>query len=880
MGCTQSAVVDPTTPGNVEDALDPVKEVKKGDDEQQPALFPGLQSAKREPPKLSDKRGLSKKGVKVINASSPGKPLKQKKEQEEEQQPRVPPPQMTSETTKKSNMPHLSQRMKKYSSTKINLIDFDVFKKQKEIPRFPNCQPITEVFDVDTFNHTESIIVYVSHCWIAGWNGRDERDEVLSGDHDRNWRGFPHPDNKKNDKYKLIVEGVESIWLSMAPTTKKCYLWIDYSCINQDIAKNDSSGSGKSVCDGLESLDLLVRAADLLFTPVVDYKWNDWKIPPLVANNSNSWFEAYKAASFQGTRYSYMNRSWCRMEMLYGTHVPYADHGGDARIQLFRGALKQGATKGMRCHFVYGTKENKEGGTGKVLPPLSGSALEQYHPLAGFLEVPGDRKKIESLMKEIEPYLKKATATAMTATVTAEKGDEDVDNNSEGGESAKSVLSVNEGKGEEEEEGDQDQEPQSANENDTEIKNNSNYTRRPQQVRKKSKQRSSKGTGTFEYKNGDSYTGEYLDDLREGHGVMTFGASKYEGSWKGNKRHGHGKLTSTITGLPLSSRKGGDSADNDGEDDGDDQQQQQAQFIGEFKEDSKVQGIEIMPDGSKYEGSYFDNQKSGIGTFVFKNGDVYNGEWREDEMNGVGKYDYISSGSSYEGFFEHGKMHGTGVYTSRDGVYTGTFHHDVKHGRGVYKWVNGEEYEGDYQENVRHGDGVYRYRNGDVYSGAWTADKQTGFGTLTNTGTGSDRGNNKIDSGGGLSYKGNFVDGKFEGVGELEIKGRRYEGSFANNQMHGSGTLKYANGNIYVGNFEHGKRTGQGHLLYSKGDEYKGGWRDDAMEGLGKFTYSNGDVFEGEFRGGKRHGRGSKWIAATGVKKEGLWKEDNFFKEG
>jgi hypothetical protein len=39
--------------------------------------------------------------------------------------------------------------------------------------------------------------------------------------------------------------------------------------------------------------------------------------------------------------------------------------------------------------------------------------------------------------------------------------------------------------------------------------------------------------------------------------------------------------------------------------------------------------------------------------------------------------------------------------------------------------------------------------------------------------------------------------------------------------MHGTGTINYANGNRYIGDWVEGKRTGRGVFTWSDGDQYE-----------------------------------------------------------
>ena len=74
--------------------------------------------------------------------------------------------------------------------------------------------------------------------------------------------------------------------------------------------------------------------------------------------------------------------------------------------------------------------------------------------------------------------------------------------------------------------------------------------------------------------------------------------------------------------------------------------------------------------------------------------------------------------------------------------------------------------------------------------------------------------------------------------------------------MHGQGTRRFPNGNIFTGIYKEGKRSGHGRCYFANGDMYVGEWKGDAMSGFGRYYYSNGQSFEGFFVDGKRNGKG------------------------
>ena len=102
----------------------------------------------------------------------------------------------------------------------------------------------------------------------------------------------------------------------------------------------------------------------------------------------------------------------------------------------------------------------------------------------------------------------------------------------------------------------------------------------------------------------------------------------------------------------------------------------------------------------------------------------------------------------------------------------------------------------------------------------------------------------------GGSYKGDFREGFFEGIGVRTYKsGTVYKGHFKYDKPHGEGTMTYANGSIFTG--------GCGNLDINTDKDY---YKDNdgySHEGTYKFGNSlmdlenkngrKGDVYEGKF---------------------------------
>ena len=78
------------------------------------------------------------------------------------------------------------------------------------------------------------------------------------------------------------------------------------------------------------------------------------------------------------------------------------------------------------------------------------------------------------------------------------------------------------------------------------------------------------------------------------------------------------------------------------------------------------------------------------------------------------------------------------------------------------------------------------------------------------------------------------------------ITGRRppaYTGERnSDGKPHGQGTVTWADGTTYTGEFKDGNFNGQGTMRYTDGDTHTGEWKDDKENGQGTYTYADGTV--------------------------------------
>ena len=86
-----------------------------------------------------------------------------------------------------------------------------------------------------------------------------------------------------------------------------------------------------------------------------------------------------------------------------------------------------------------------------------------------------------------------------------------------------------------------------------------------------------------------------------------------------------------------------------------------------------------------------------------------------------------------------------------------------------------------------------------------------------------------------------------------------YEGEYKTYIKEGSGTCKYANGDVYEGD---NKREGRGTYKFlsegpNKGDIYEGEYKNDQREGAGTYKFANGEIYEGAYKNDQREGAGT-----------------------
>lgn len=216
-------------------------------------------------------------------------------------------------------------------------------------------------------------------------------------------------------------------------------------------------------------------------------------------------------------------------------------------------------------------------------------------------------------------------------------------------------------------------------------------------------------------------------------------------------------------------------------------------------------GMQIWPDGSKYEGIWDNDMANGKGRLIHADGDVYEGDWLNDKAHGIGIYLHVD-GSHYVGQWKEDKQHGMGKETWPDGsCYEGNYEYGKKQGKGHFKWADQSYYDGDFVNNNIHGKGVYTWNDG-----------------------------------------------------------RRYEGDWKNNKMDGKGVFNWPDGRKYIGDYVDDKKEGHGEFIWPDNRKYIGEWKNGKQHGKGKYISTVGKAREGEWVDGKR----IRWVSGGTGKEE------------
>lgn len=77
--------------------------------------------------------------------------------------------------------------------------------------------------------------------------------------------------------------------------------------------------------------------------------------------------------------------------------------------------------------------------------------------------------------------------------------------------------------------------------------------------------------------------------------------------------------------------------------------------------------------------------------------------------------------------------------------------------------------------------------------------------------------------------------------------------------VHGMAKVSYPNGNVYIGQYQHGLKHGHGTWTAAEGHAYIGEWQHGKMQGQGKYTYPDGNFELGFYVAGEDSGEGVRF---------------------
>ena len=338
------------------------------------------------------------------------------------------------------------------------------------------------------------------------------------------------------------------------------------------------------------------------------------------------------------------------------------------------------------------------------------------------------------------------------------------------------------------------------------------------------------GRGVCLYSNGDKYQGEWWHDCREGQGRCVFASGDiYEGAWMNDEFHGYGKLEcpdgSSYVGEWVNGRKTGQGT-----------MQwswtERHHYTGQFYQDRfHGKGKMIYLFGSKYDGTWTDGREHGPGRIEYWNGDGFEGQF-EDGCE-VGEIIRIG-GSSIRSFEKTSENSASILYDSK-ARYHGEVNSDgIPDGQGQLIGNTGVTWTGPFHNGLPHGYGTARRPNGGCMMGPWANFVANGDFIEIN------------DAPGEGKFVGNLEDAAREGYGELNSAYKyTYKGEFHRNEMHGTGSKFYENGDVYEGKFRDGRTEGQGIMRFRDCWEYNGLWQKDLRAGEGSLSLRGWGFFTG-----------------------------------
>jgi hypothetical protein len=169
-------------------------------------------------------------------------------------------------------------------------------------------------------------------------------------------------------------------------------------------------------------------------------------------------------------------------------------------------------------------------------------------------------------------------------------------------------------------------------------------------------------------------------------------------------------------------------------------------------------------------------------------------------------------------------------------IYIGEYNSvGQRHGpHGEIIWDSGDRYVGTFKNGMRSGQGTFFFQDGKNIDGWFSSTMKVS-----------------------LHCQFSRISALVALYCILFFVGSEYTGDWSENQMHGRGQQKFANGDTYVGQYHKSERSGGPKWKYkfANGDLYVGGWEANRFHGFGRYFYADGSVLEGNFLNGAKHGK-------------------------
>ena len=122
-----------------------------------------------------------------------------------------------------------------------------------------------------------------------------------------------------------------------------------------------------------------------------------------------------------------------------------------------------------------------------------------------------------------------------------------------------------------------------------------------------------------------------------------------------------------------------------------------------------------------------------------------------------------------------------------------------------------------------------------------------------------------------FSYDGDWQEGRKHGQGSFTVAGLyTYNGDFADDEMTGTGTKTWLSGAVYKGQFFQGEMHGRGIYKGVDGSHYDGEFRGNLRSGQGTLLSPGGDRFTGTWANNKLNGHAA-YTSKSGVSYDGEW---------